>query len=340
MYMSIISYVRNAHTLDNESEYFSETLAAESLSQYQGTSSPSLSVSPVPAAPLSINTTTSSAGNASAQQVYSSSAAQPAYTSQISPQHSKATPMYNAAPKYSAPPQVQQQQPPPQQSKQQHYHHPATNDHVQTNSSGYHTQSYGGPAQQLQPQTLQPSQQHQNYNHIRHSVLQSSVNPSGAVGQQQQQQQQKYYDQYDNYARPIAQNVPAYNNNYQQHATAPNNNVASGYNSHPQSGYQQQPTTPYNSGYTTNHYNSANGGSGHSVHYGNGGGGGGGNVTQQPTSSGGSGIGKISDYDPLSDGPRNVVPASNRNSATLIYNSSDRGVGKLPPPPRAVLGAV
>lgn len=41
---------------------------------------------------------------------------------------------------------------------------------------------------------------------------------------------------------------------------------------------------------------------------------------------GGGGIGKISDYDPITDGPRNI-PNTTRPSSTLIY-SSDRGMGK------------
>lgn len=275
-------------------------------------------------------------------QVYSSNTQPPqvAPQSQISP-HAKVAPMYNAAPKYSAPPQVQQppsqhQMPAPHHMQSQH-HHQSTNHHHQ-NNSGYHTQSYGGPAQQLQPQPVQPNQQHQNYNHIRHSVLQSSVNPSGAVQHPQQvaappmnnqQHQQKYYDQFDNYSRPNVQNAPAYNannNNKLQHST--NNNASSnaGYNNHQhhQVAYQQQQAAPaYNSGYSSNQYNGA-GGIGQvqtmpNLHYGNG------SLNQAPA---GGGIGKISDYDPLSDGPRKVIPASNRNSATLIYNSSDRGSGK------------
>lgn len=42
---------------------------------------------------------------------------------------------------------------------------------------------------------------------------------------------------------------------------------------------------------------------------------------------GNSGIGKIADYDPLTDGPRSI-PSTPRQSATLIY-SSDRGAGKF-----------
>lgn len=40
------------------------------------------------------------------------------------------------------------------------------------------------------------------------------------------------------------------------------------------------------------------------------------------------GIGKISDYDPLTDGPRNI-PNTTRSSSTLIYSSDRGGMGKL-----------
>lgn len=40
------------------------------------------------------------------------------------------------------------------------------------------------------------------------------------------------------------------------------------------------------------------------------------------------GIGKISDYDPITDGPRNI-PNTTRPSSTLIYSSDRGGMGKL-----------
>jgi len=39
----------------------------------------------------------------------------------------------------------------------------------------------------------------------------------------------------------------------------------------------------------------------------------------------GSNIGKIADYDPLTDGPR-VVPNAGRSSTTLVYSSEPRGI--------------
>ncbi|KRK02067.1 LIM and SH3 domain protein Lasp isoform X1 [Drosophila yakuba] len=45
---------------------------------------------------------------------------------------------------------------------------------------------------------------------------------------------------------------------------------------------------------------------------------------QQQHVAGGSNIGKIADYDPLTDGPR-VVPNAGRSSTTLVYSSEPRG---------------
>ncbi|XP_017128382.1 LIM and SH3 domain protein Lasp isoform X1 [Drosophila elegans] len=45
---------------------------------------------------------------------------------------------------------------------------------------------------------------------------------------------------------------------------------------------------------------------------------------QQLVSGGSSNIGKIADYDPLTDGPR-VVPNASRSSTTLVYSSEPRG---------------
>lgn len=42
----------------------------------------------------------------------------------------------------------------------------------------------------------------------------------------------------------------------------------------------------------------------------------------------GGGIGKISDYDPITDGPRNI-PNTTRPSSTLIYSSDRGGMGKI-----------
>ncbi|XP_037718501.1 LIM and SH3 domain protein Lasp isoform X3 [Drosophila subpulchrella] len=46
---------------------------------------------------------------------------------------------------------------------------------------------------------------------------------------------------------------------------------------------------------------------------------------QQQHVAGGSNIGKIADYDPLTDGPR-VVPNAGRSSTTLVYSSEPRGI--------------
>lgn len=173
-----------------------------------------------------------------------------------------------------------------------------------------------------------------------------------------QQLQQLYYDQYENYARPTAQTTSIYNNNNINNSvnnnSNHNNNAAMAYNNahHPGQQYSSgggggggmvvannhhaHNTHAYqNSGnnapvavaanYNNQYNNHMYSNDGHSAalnansSLGSGGGGGGGGGV-------GGGIGKISDYDPLTDGPRNV-PNTTRPSSTLIF-SSDRGMGK------------
>ncbi|XP_059609181.1 LIM and SH3 domain protein Lasp isoform X2 [Phlebotomus argentipes] len=151
--------------------------------------------------------------------------------------------------------------------------------------------------QQLQLQQQQPYGQQPGYNN-RTNVVHSSSHPSGGLihaHQQQQQINQKYYDQYENYARP---------------ASYSNNNQSAGYNSQMVAGYgnsYHHPPAQHTPAYTQNAYAQNN-------HYSQMGGG-----FNNATAAG---IGKIADYDPLTDGPRNV-PNTQRPSSTLIY-SSDR----------------
>ena len=306
--------------VDNESEYFSETLAAESLSQYQ-------SSSPLPTPP----------------SVAQSQPPAPTTTSPLppsTPSHHNTATRHQQQQNYVSSQNNQPKQQQPQQFSAQSQKYQATSAQQQLsnhhhNSNNYPAQNYAQQPQQsqLQQQQLQQLQQQQmqqqpqSYNNIRHSVLQSSVNPSGGGGGQGSLaapiNQQKYYDQYDNYARPAAQNMPAYNN-----SNIVNNNQNPVYNNkqlQPNYGHAYPPAQQNNVAYNggggyTNHYNQQmqynshehGGGGGHTA------GGGGGN---------GGGIGKISDYDPLTDGPRNI-PNATRPSSTLIY-SSDRGMGKL-----------
>ncbi|XP_055686854.1 LIM and SH3 domain protein Lasp isoform X2 [Lutzomyia longipalpis] len=156
---------------------------------------------------------------------------------------------------------------------------------------GQQQQQYGGGGQG-------------NYN-ARTNVVHSSSHPSGGLilaQQQQQQISQKYYDQYENYARPAS-----YSNNNQNAGGGYTTQHVGGYgNSYHQQAPPQQQHTP---GYTQNAYTQNN-------HY----------APQMgaynSTGGGGGNIGKIADYDPLTDGPRNV-PNTQRPTSTLIY-SSDR----------------
>lgn len=210
-----------------------------------------------------------------------------------------------------------------------------------------------------------------DYNNIRNSVVQSSVNPSGGGGanalqvnskaSQQlaaQQLQQLYYDQYENYARPTAQNTSIYNNNNINNSvnnnSNHNNNAAMAYNNahHPGQQYGNSGggggggivtgnnhhghntiaynnsgnnvsaasvavAANYNNQYNNHMYNSD--GNSAILHTNS-------SHASSGSGSGGGNIGKISDYDPLTDGPRNV-PNTTRPSSTLIF-SSDHGMGK------------
>uniref|UniRef100_A0A1B0DA57 Uncharacterized protein n=1 Tax=Phlebotomus papatasi TaxID=29031 RepID=A0A1B0DA57_PHLPP len=248
--------VSDTYTRDNnDSEYFSEQLAAESLSQYQAP--PPAKVQP----PQQQQPPPPQAHHQANHHHNQSQPSQMSYQQQGKP----------AAPQYGAPP-------PPQY----------TNNSSSVSAVPGHQQQYGGP----------PSQPGQGYNN-RSTLVHSSAHPSGGLihshHQQQQQQQQhqqqisqKYYDQYENYARP---------------ASYSNNNQSVGYNSQPVGGYGNSYHHPPQQ-YTQNAYTQNN-------HY-----------SQQQM----AGIGKIADYDPLTDGPRNV-PNTQRPSSTLIY-SSDRNSGE------------
>lgn len=158
-----------------------------------------------------------------------------------------------------------------------------------------------------QPPTYNNNNTHTNGNGngqpqlVRSNVVSGASNPAGGVSassQMQQQLQQKYYDQYENYAKPSAApngngvNGNGVNNNHQ------NGMSQSAYNgTKANAGHPQQMTASYNQQMAyNNHYNNQQNGS--------------------------AGVGKIADYDPLTDGPRNV-PQTARTNQTLIY-SSDR----------------
>lgn len=146
-------------------------------------------------------------------------------------------------------------------------------------------------------------QQTQNYNTngnvqpVRNNYAHGAVNSGTAGGgisnnqQMQQQLQQKYYDQYENYARPNGNP-----NNNQNGMSQSSYNNTKAYGGHP----QNQMTSSYNQQLSYNNlYNHQNG----------------------------SSVGKISDYDPMTEGPRNIPQSPGRSNQTLIY-SSDRAASK------------
>lgn len=143
---------------------------------------------------------------------------------------------------------------------------------------------------------------------VRNNVVMSASIPSGGVSASsamQQQLQQKYYDQYENFRANGNGNVANGNGNHQQNGMSQSAyNGTKAYAAHPQQQQQQpQMTTSYNQQQMAynNHYNNHQNGS--------------------------SGVGKIADYDPLTDGPRNV-PQTARTNQTLIYSSDQRAAAR------------
>ncbi|KAJ6644491.1 LIM and SH3 domain protein Lasp, partial [Pseudolycoriella hygida] len=267
--------------------------AAESLSQYQQPSTPS------PTQPLP------QVSQHNHSQLPSPN--QPQSTPVLVPNHSQLYASQNSnLHKQQANQQKYQQQPPPPQQQQQSYQ-------AQHNNHPNHPNNY-------------QSQNYVQQNNIRSTVLQSAHNPSGSVSAPQQNNQPKYYDQYDNYARPNAQNIQyqpqqpqQQHNNNNANAVYHNNhyNAVDGrntqYQQHPQHHLQQQQHHQQQNrgaGYNNSHYNQMA-------------------LSYSAADMGGiGGIGKISDYDPLTDGPRNV-PNATRPTSTLIF-SSDRGMVNNP----------
>lgn len=259
---------------DNESEYFSETLAAESLSQYQ----PSPKHTHHPIVPI---------------QQYSSKQNESIQSQNSQLKHQQQYQSSNV--QYPSATQQKYQQP------DAHNQHP-NNTHHNTTQLNYHSQAAAAYAQQQQ---------------------------------QQQQLQQKYYEQYENYARPkpattsTSSTTPTnhtshnYNNNT---INSVNNNNHTNANSNPNVSLAYNNAHHVGQGYSNNsmahgnpiQYNSA---MNNHVY--------GGDYSTKLNSNAvpiGAGIGKISDYDPITDGPRNI-PNTTRPSSTLIY-SSDRGMGR------------
>ncbi|KAH8370942.1 hypothetical protein KR093_005613 [Drosophila rubida] len=388
----------------NESEYFSEQLAAEQFSQYAPTASP------IPPAALQ------------QQQQQQQHLQQQQYQQQQQHQH-----------------YVQQQQqtlpPPPIQHQQyntaaitptyQHQHHQQQQhqqqQHLQQQQQQQHRQQqqlqhdpyahYQQPQALRQQQLLQQQQQHaikqashlyptatsqpqqqqqapqqqpqavNNYNQLRSAILHNSHHPSGNAADQfdlQQQQQQQLLQQQQQPAAVQQQHSHSslLNNNASNgsiHGSSSNNNngglaahpASLSYpqptrsqgslhsnNSHPskhqlqqqqlqqQQQQQQQPQQPSSGNlqqlYVASNYSSvtpSENALGNKLQASNG------HLPvvvmsaqqqqqQQQQQQGSNNIGKIADYDPLTDGPR-TVPNAGRSSTTLVYSSDQRGSGGI-----------
>lgn len=236
---------------NNESEYFSEQLAAESLPHYQQAPTPVKKTPSPTTSPYSSVDATNHVNNNGQQY-------QPPL-----PVQTQQNNMINNNPKYHQPPTYNN-----------------------NNGNGQPTNGNGQPLL------------------VRNNVVMSASIPAGGVSANaaiQQQLQQKYYDQYENYAKPTNGNGVSNGANNNHHQNGMSQSVYNGtkaYGAPP----PQQMTSSYNQQLAyNNHYNN-----------------------QQN----GSGVGKIADYDPLTDGPRNV-PQTTRTNQTLIY-SSDRAAREFP----------
>lgn len=217
-------------------------------------------------------------------------------------------PHYQSVPAVS----TEKAQPPPTQQLPQQKSSPktspyssvdATNNYM--NNNGQHQYQAPSPMQQQsnlmnnnaskyqQPPTTYNS--NGNVAPRNNPVVQNASIPSGGLSSSQQMQQaiqQKYYDQYENFTRNG-------NGMSQSSYSSPQKTPA----------YAQQPPAPQQQPQMTTSYNQQ-------MNYNN-------LYNQQHQ----NGVGKISDYDPITDGPRNV-PATGRQNQTLIYNSSDRAASK------------
>jgi LIM and SH3 domain protein 1 len=204
----------------------------------------------------------------------------------------------------------------------------ASNNYENNNGQQYPASIPANNKYQQQPPPPAPNSYNTNGNGpiIRTSnIVHGASMPAGGISsnqQMQQQLQQKYYDQYESFGRANGNsaiisggggniNNNATNNNINNINNNNNNNNGNINSQMSQSSYSNpkayghpQMTSSYNQQQMQmNLHNMYN-------HHQN-----------------GTGVGKISDYDPLTDGPRNV-PQTGRPNQTLIY-SSDRAASKL-----------
>ncbi|KAH8322886.1 hypothetical protein KR059_009976 [Drosophila kikkawai] len=237
---------------------------------------------------------------------------------------------------HQQPQQLQNAQQHHQQAQQQQQHH---HQQPQLQNAQQHQQN-----SQQHPQNSQQQQALNSYNEMRSAILQNSHHPSGNSADQYDHQPQQPQQQHNSNPTMVA--APQ-----QQHSLLNNNQsngniggVSSNHSLNNNNGHGQQPTTTINNSqqmlppqmrrsaasvtggatsagsgvqqlYASPNYasispsenaiNAKNASNGH--------------VPTMVASSGN--IGKIADYDPLTDGPR-VVPQSGRSSTTLVYSSA------------------
>uniref|UniRef100_A0A6E8VQG3 Nebulin repeat protein n=1 Tax=Anopheles coluzzii TaxID=1518534 RepID=A0A6E8VQG3_ANOCL len=170
--------------------------------------------------------------------------------------------------------------------------------HMGNNNAQYHH------SQQQQQHMHHHHQQQQQHHGGNGMMEQQQQRANGAVYHQQHMQHQQQHGQPGNHhhhqhQQQSAAMVDPYGQQQQQRYSANSNSQYAGAMHAQQQQQQQQHMYQYNNGNMNN----------------------GAAATAAAAASAG-GIGKIADYDPLTDGPRNV-PQPNRQSATLIYSSGN-----------------
>ncbi|XP_034101740.1 LIM and SH3 domain protein Lasp isoform X3 [Drosophila albomicans] len=222
------------------------------------------------------------------------------------------------------------------------------------------------PQQQQQPpQQQQQPQAVNNYNQLRSAILHNSHHPSGNAVEQYdlQQQQQQLLQQQQQQPAAAIQQQHSHNsllNNNASNGSIHSNNNNGGHAAHPASlsypqqtrsqasvhsnnshpskhqlqQQQQQPSTGnLQQLYVASNYSTvtpSENALGNKLQASNG------HLPvvvmnaqqQQQQQQSSNNIGKIADYDPLTDGPRNV-PNAGRSSTTLVYSSDQRGSGGI-----------
>ncbi|XP_001688892.2 LIM and SH3 domain protein Lasp [Anopheles gambiae] len=163
------------------------------------------------------------------------------------------------------------------------------------------------------------SQQQQQHMHHHHQQQQQHHGGNGMMEQQQQQQRANgavYHQQHMQHQQQHGQPGNHHHHQHQQQSAA----MVDPYGQQQQQRYSANSNSQYAGAMHAQQQQQQQQQQQHMYQYNNGNMNNGAAATAAAASAGG--IGKIADYDPLTDGPRNV-PQPNRQSATLIYSSGN-----------------